>query len=115
VHTDRARELRSKPTDAEKRLWSGLRDRRLGGLKFRRQHQLGPYYVDFFCHEASLIVEADGGQHHQEEHAWYDYHRSKWLESAGYRVVRFSNVEILKHPTQVLEAIAEAAKRNQNH
>ena len=98
-------------TDAERRLWSGLRGRRLEGLKFRRQHQLGPYFVDFFCHEVRLVVEADGSQHHEEVQAWYDYHRTKWLESAGYRVVRFANYDILKHPAEVLEAIAAAARQ----
>ena len=97
-------------TDAERRLWSGLRNRRLSGLKFRRQHQLGPYLVDFFCHEAKLVVEADGAKHHEEVQAWYDDHRTKWLESAGYRVVRFTNHEILKHPAEVLESIAAAAR-----
>jgi very-short-patch-repair endonuclease len=111
VDTDRARKLRSTMTDAERRLWSGLRDRRLDGLKFRRQRQLGPYFVDFFCLEASLVVEADGAQHHQEVNAWYDYHRTKWLESAGYRVIRFANSDIQKYPAQVLTAIAEAAKK----
>jgi very-short-patch-repair endonuclease len=110
VRTDRARKLRRNMTDAERRLWSGLRDRRLGGLKFRRQQQLGPYYVDFFCHEAALVVEADGGQHHEEVQVWYDYHRTKWLESSGYRVVRFANGDILKRPAQVFEAISAAAK-----
>jgi very-short-patch-repair endonuclease len=111
MHTDRVRKLRSKMTIAERRLWSSLRDRRLKGLKFRRQYELGPYIVDFFCHEAALVVEADGSQHHEEVQAWYDYNRTKWLESAGYRVVRFANVEILKHPAQVLEVIADAAKQ----
>jgi very-short-patch-repair endonuclease len=99
-------------TDAERRLWSGLRNRRLNGLKFRRQHPLGPCLVDFLCHEARLVVEADGGLHHEEVQAWYDYHRTKWLESAGYRVVRFTNHDILKHPMQVLEAIAAAAMQS---
>jgi 5-methyltetrahydrofolate--homocysteine methyltransferase len=108
--TERARELRKYPTDAERRLWSGLRNRRLNGLKFRRQHQLGPYLVDFCCVEARLVVEADGSQHHDEVQARYDHNRTKWIESAGYRVVRFANRDILKYPSHVLEAIAAAAK-----
>ena len=110
MHNDRARKLRRRMTEAERRLWSGLRDRRLEGPKFRRQQQIGPYYADFFCHEASLVVEADGSQHYDEDELWYDYHRTKWLESAGYAVVRFSNREVLKHPAEVFSAIAIAAK-----
>ncbi|MBI1212340.1 MAG: DUF559 domain-containing protein [Alphaproteobacteria bacterium] len=108
----RARKLRRNMTEAERRLWAGLRDRRLDRLKFRRQHQFGPYYVDFVCIEARLIVEADGSQHREETRAWYDYHRTKWFEKLGYRVVRFANGEILKRPAQVFEAIAAAARDN---
>ncbi len=109
MDTGRARKLRRSMTDAERRLWSGLRDRRLNGLKFRRQQQIGPYFVDFFCHEASFVVEADGSQHQNEDGFWYDYKRTKWLESAGYAVVRFANVDILTHPADVLASIAALA------
>jgi very-short-patch-repair endonuclease len=87
-----------------------LRDRRLDGLKFRRQQQIGPYFVDFICVEARLVVEADGSHHHDEDEAWYDYWRTKWLESAGYRVVRFGNRAILTNSRSVLTDIASAAK-----
>ena len=110
MDTERARKLRRTMTDAERRLWNGLRDRRLEGLKFRRQQPLGSYFVDFFCFEATLIVEADGSQHWDEDEAWYDYHRTKWLESEGYRVIRFDNRTILKYPAEVLVTIAAAAK-----
>ena len=102
-------------TDAERRLWSGLRDRRLNGLKFRRQKQIGPYFVDFVCMEAKLIVEADGNQHHEEDRAWYDYRRTKYLEADGYKVLRFTNFDVLKHPTEVLARIAEAAGERVKH
>ena len=110
MDTERARKLHRSMTDAERRLWAGLRDRRLEGLKFRRQQQIGSYYVDFFCFEATLVVEADGSQHWDEDERWYDYHRTKWLEGEGYRVIRFDNRTILKYPAEVLATIAAAAK-----
>jgi len=94
-------------TDAERRLWSALRHRRLQGHRFRRQQQIGHYIVDFFCPKTRLIIEVDGSQHADEDNAWYDYHRTKWLESRGYRVVRFTNYDVLKHPIQVVEAVSE--------
>ena len=109
MHVARVRELRRHLTDAERRLWSDLRDRRLEGLTFRRQRQIGPYFVDFVCLEVKLIVEADGSQHHDEEQAWYDYRRTKYLEKDGYKVLRFDNYAVLKHPVEVLARIAEAA------
>jgi primosomal protein N' (replication factor Y) len=100
-------------TQAERRLWSALRNRRTAGFKFRRQHQIGYYIVDFFCPERGLIVEADGAQHDDEEQAWYDYRRTHWLMSKGYRVLRFRNLDVLRHPYQVIgrieEALADAA------
>jgi very-short-patch-repair endonuclease len=95
-------------TEAERRLWSALRGRRLRGFKFRRQQPLGIYIIDFFCPEARLIVEADGSQHDDEDQAWYDYGRTKWLKSRGYHVLRFRNYNILRYPSQVVEAIADA-------
>ena len=106
----RARELRRTMTDAERRLWSGLRDRRLEGLKFRRQVQIGPFYADFVCVDAMLVVEADGSQHHDEEQRWYDHRRTKLLEREGFEVVRFDNAEILLYPGQVLAKIALRAR-----
>ena len=79
-----ARKLRLTPTDAEIRLWSRLRGKQLAGLRFRRQHPLGPYVVDFFCAEAKLIVEVDGGQHADDGEA-----RTRWVEARAYRVIRF--------------------------
>jgi very-short-patch-repair endonuclease len=85
-----ARKLRLTPTDAEIRLWSRLRGKQLAGFRFRRQHPLGPYVVDFFCAEAKLIVEVDGGQHADDGEA-----RTRWLEARGYRVIRFWNNDVL--------------------
>lgn len=101
--TNRARTLRVGQTDAEQRLWQQLRDRRLDGFKFRRQHGIGTYIVDFVCIEAKLIVEVDGGQH--ADQAVYDAKRTAWLAASGYRVMRFWNNEVLENLEGVLESI----------
>ncbi len=98
-----ARTLRRQATDAELLLWKHLRARRLAGYKFRRQVVIEPYIVDFLCLEARLIVEADGGQHLQQEKQ--DNKRSLFLESVGYKVMRFWNHEILCDIDVVLEQI----------
>jgi very-short-patch-repair endonuclease len=87
-----------------------LRDRRLEGFKFRRQHPLGPFIVDFCCPEARVIVELDGG-HHSLTHD-SDAARSGYLTSQGYRVLRFWNNEVLGNTSGVLERIVEALKRD---
>jgi len=74
-------------TDAEQKLWQNLRNRQLGGFKFRRQHPIGPYIVDFVCLEKRIIVEADGGQHASDKNA--DISRDDYLKKKGYRVLRF--------------------------
>ncbi len=106
VKTTHARTLRKEQTDAEKRLWYFLRDRRLGGFKFRRQHPVGPYIVDLVCVESGLIVELDGGQH--VEQARYDSRRSAYLEEQGFRVLRFWNDDVLKQTGDVLASILDA-------
>lgn len=104
---DRAKALRAEQTDAEQRLWYHLRANRLNGLKFKRQKPLGPYIVDFVCMEHALIVEADGGQH--EENQAYDQRRDNWLREQGFRVLRFWNNEILGETEAVLESILAIA------
>ncbi|HEV8680768.1 MAG TPA: DUF559 domain-containing protein [Stellaceae bacterium] len=99
---ERARELRRDATDAERRLWSALRDRRLQGCRFRRQHPIGDFIVDFACTQHQLIVEADGGQHADNE---ADRHRTAWLESEGWRVLRFWNNDALANTEGVVETI----------
>jgi len=98
-----ARSLRANQTDAERRLWQLLRSRQLNGLKFRRQHPVGPYIVDFCCLEQRLIVELDGGQH--ADATRNDEVRTHWLSLQGYRVLRFWNHEALIETSAVLEAI----------
>lgn len=92
-------------TGAEKRLWSHLRDRRLGGFKFRRQHPEGPFVLDFACTEHRLAVEADGGQHADSV---ADARRTAFLESRGWRVLRFWNNDVLANADGVLDAIVRA-------
>jgi len=87
-----AKVLRRNLTDAEKKLWLILRDRRLAGWKFRRQVPLGPYIVDFYCSRAKMIVEADGGQHADSVS---DKIRTAWLNRNGYRVKRYWNNDVL--------------------
>lgn len=102
-----ARKLRRNGTDAERALWFHLRDRRLGGLKFRRQHPIGPYTVDFACVEARLIVELDGGQH--LEACSRDAVRTAFLEAQGWRVIRLWDHEDLTLRLESLEAVLAAA------
>jgi adenine-specific DNA-methyltransferase len=80
----------------------------LAGLKWRRQHQLGPYILDFYCHSKKLVVEVDGSQHYDTEGLEYDQRRTAFIEEQGLRVLRFTNVEVLTNTTGVLEVIWEA-------
>jgi very-short-patch-repair endonuclease len=100
-----ARQLRKDSTDAEKLLWQVLRDRRFCGFKFRRQYPACGYILDFYCHAAGLAVELDGGGHNDEEQHLYDEERSRILESAGIRVVRFWNNEVLNSLEDVMAEI----------
>ena len=104
--TARARRMRHSATDAEQLLWHRLRDRQLGGFKFRRQLPIPPYIVDFVCLGRRLIVEIDGGQ--RADRRRYDDKRTRSLEEKGYRVVRFWNHDVLLQTEAVLEAILEA-------
>jgi very-short-patch-repair endonuclease len=92
-------------TDAERVLWREVRAHRFGGLKFKRQEPLGSYVVDFVCHEARLIVELDGGQHADRQEA--DAERTRWLESRGFRVIRFWNNDVLANTEGVLQEIGK--------
>ena len=100
---DRVRELRGNPTEAEKNVWRHLRYKQLGGHRFRRQHPIGNFIVDFFCFERSLVIELDGGHH--SEQGDYDQKRALRLESRGYKVLRFWNNQIMNEIDAVLEAI----------
>jgi very-short-patch-repair endonuclease len=106
LNVDRARGLRQTMTDAEQRLWRHLRNRQLSGWKFRRQHEIGNYIVDFVCTEIMLIVELDGGQH--ADQIAYDGRRTQQLQALGYRVLRFWNNDVLMNIESVLGVILEA-------
>ena len=94
------RELRQNTTDSEKYLWFLIRAKRLNGYKFRRQHLVYPYIVDFICLQKKLIIELDGGQH-AEQHK-YDEKRTAFLESKGYKVLRFWNNEVIENTEAVV-------------
>jgi len=101
----RCRTLRRDSTDAEGLVWFLLRNRRLGGFKFRRQHPVGPYILDFYCQETKLAIELDGGQHNSPEEMIYDQERTCYLSALGIRVLRFWNNEVLNNPEGVLQVI----------
>ena len=103
-----ARRLRRDQTDAERKLWFRLRDRRLRGLKFRRQVTIGNYIADFCCESARLIIELDGGQHSARESQ--DAKRTTALESQGYLVLRFWNNDVLQNIDGVLESILDTLR-----
>ena len=98
-----ARDLRHATTDAEQRMWHLLRDRRLGGFKFRRQHPSPPYVLDFYCDAQRLAIELDGGQH--ADNAVRDVRRDGFLQAHRIRVLRFWNDAVFKETESVLGVI----------
>lgn len=104
--TQRARELRSNPTPAERALWRCLSGSKLNGYKFSRQLQIGPFYADLICRSAKLIVELDGDTHAQTTQA--DARRTAHLKQLGYAVIRFSNADVLGNLDGVCDVSAEA-------
>jgi len=105
-----ARNLRRGQSKAEAILWAFLRDRRLLGLKFRRQHPMGPYIADFFCSELNWVIELDGGQHNTDEARGYDTRRSEFLQRHGVEVTRFWNNEVAYETEAVVERLLDLAK-----
>jgi very-short-patch-repair endonuclease len=103
-----ARALRRNSTDAERILWSELRGNRLNGAGFRRQVPIERYIADFVCHAARLVTELDGGQHFSDEGEWADAKRSAVIEAKGFKVLRFSNHDVMTNRAGVLETIATA-------
>ena len=102
----RARALRQDLTKAERTIWYGLRAHRLDGASFRRQTPIGPYIVHFVSHAAKLVIEIDGGQHFEEGHEARDRRRDVFLAAKGFRVLRFSNHDVMTNRAGVLETIA---------
>ncbi len=113
---EKARVLRSGMTEAEKILWNELKDRKLKGLKFRRQHPVLRYIGDFYCHEKRLIIEVDGGIHDQERTSEQDLNRTAELNRFGISVIRFRNEQVFNQLDQVLceivKHIESMASRN---
>ncbi len=108
-NTGRARALRRRQTDAERRLWQLLRYRQVEGVKFRRQHPMGRYVVDFVALSHRLIVELDGAHHHQNQP--HDLERDAWLRGRGFEVIRFSDRDVLLAPHTVAAVIYERLTR----
>jgi very-short-patch-repair endonuclease len=104
----RARKLRRDMTDAERIIWNAIRAHRMHGMSFRRQTPIGPFIVDFVCRTAWLIIEIDGGQHYEAENMKRDAQRDAFLVSKGYRILRFSNHDVMTNRQGVLETIAAA-------
>ena len=103
----RLRELRRNETQVESCLWSFLRNRQLHGFKFRRQHQFGGYIVDFYCHEAQVVIECDGSIHETNENWQHDQARTPYMVGYGLKVLRFTNEEVLNNTVSVIRKIAE--------
>jgi len=103
-----ARALRKNSTDAERALWSEVRDHRLNGAGFRRQVPIGNYIADFVCHAAKLVIELDGGQHFSDQAEKKDAARTTVIKANGFQVIRFSNHDVMTNRAGVLETIAAA-------
>ena len=101
------RELRQESTEAEKLLWAELRSRKLNGLKFRRQHPLDKFIVDFYCNEKKLVVELDGGVHNEKINKEYDEARTAMLAGLNVIVLRFKNEDVINNMKEVLREISE--------
>ena len=108
--TLRSRNLRKQSTEAEKLLWQKLRRKQFHGLRFRRQFPLGPYFGDFVCLPARLVVEVDGGLHAEPAQREHDQRRSNWLRTQKFRVLRFWNLDVFQNIEGVLDVIDAAIR-----
>ncbi len=102
---ERARKLRREMPDSERKLWWRLRLRQLEGCRFRRQHPIGPYILDFVCLERRFVIEVDGGHHGEPAQIEHDARRTRWLEGNSYAVVRVSNIDVLANVDCVVDII----------
>ncbi|MFV8331887.1 vitamin B12 dependent-methionine synthase activation domain-containing protein [Flavobacterium sp. GSP14] len=108
----RAKEMRNKPTEAEKMLWNVLSNKGVEGFKFRRQHIIGEFIVDFVCLEKKLIIEVDGSIHNEPEQIEHDKNRTIWLESKGFKVVRYTNQQVLNNLNTTMVSISKELSAN---
>jgi very-short-patch-repair endonuclease len=99
---ERARRLRQEATDAERVFWSRVRNNQIGGLRFRRQHPIGIYIVDFVCLERRLIVEIDGSQHDEPDQQFRDSARTAWLVDQGFEIVRYWAWDVMRDVDQIV-------------
>ena len=106
----RARDLRRSAGPAERRVWARLRGGAIDGVKFRRQHEIGPYVADFACVPLRLVIEIDGGVHGTDEAVLRDHHRQMELEALGWTVIRFTNDIALGEPWRIDDAIRDHAR-----
>ena len=109
-----AKSLRHTATDAEHLMWQILRAKHFMNLKFRRQHVIQPYIVDFYCHEIGLVIELDGSQHGTNDAIEYDAERTKFLEALGLKVVRYWNHDVLGRTEVVLEDLWQVCTELKN-
>ena len=107
---DRARELRKSMSPPERRLWNALKQRP-GGFRFRKQHELGPYYLDFFCYEAALAVEVDGIAHDLGDRPARDDDRDAWLAARGIRTLRIAAVDVRDNLEGVIAHVTDACRQ----
>ena len=110
-----ARNLRKNSTIQERRLWNLLKNRQFHNLKFKRQQPISDYIVDFICKEAKIIIEIDGGQHNEPENIEYDKTRTEYLNTLGYKVIRFWNNEIYENIEGVVLRLKEEINPHQEH
>ncbi|MES2824943.1 MAG: endonuclease domain-containing protein [Pseudomonadota bacterium] len=104
--TPKRRGLRKNSTEPERRLWAKIRNKQLG-VKFRRQHGIGPYIVDFYCAEYSLVIELDGDSHFTPEAQQYDHKRENFMRTLGLETLRFTNQDMMENSEGVLMMISE--------
>ncbi|MDD2556859.1 MAG: endonuclease domain-containing protein [Desulfuromonas sp.] len=112
---ERRKELRNNATAAEQQLWRVLRCRNIGGHKFRRQHSVGPYILDFYCPARKLALEIDGDSHFLDEAVVYDQVRTAYLHALGITVLRFLNTDVYENAEAVCERILLEVEGNPNH
>jgi len=112
---DRSRALRKKMTEAEVKLWTCIRKKQVADLQFHRQRPIGNYIVDFYCPDAKLVIEVDGGQHYQNEGREYDKERDAFLKGLELKVLRFSNLDVLKNIAGVMDRIEQVMGEDKSH
>ena len=109
-----AKVMRSNGTNVENLMWQLLRNKHFINLKFRRQHVISPYIVDFYCHELGLVIELDGSQHGTDDAVEYDAERTQFLEALGFKVVRYWNHDVLGNTEVVLEGLWQVCAELKN-